>query len=287
MDIDRQITEYQKKFTKFTNLFLTSANITGIPISRKTIDQPKQFSSIPNTDRKIYRPRNYITISTVTNLNKNYFSSREEVKIDKKKLTNIKNLLKKPVHKNYFDYFYLNNKKCTIQYLIKKISSKENKVSFSKNNLCAKNFPLIKILTTKRSFNNSKQLMINLMTAEYGDLTKEQLHTIKYSGHSKTNVLKTKKKKIIKNRPTSFQKTPVKKTRNYEFGKTVNLFNHNTNRNNFDILNTLNDENCFLDKKGKVRQNLDNDKIFEILKDISHLKLNQKIMPLDIKMKTI
>ena len=284
MNTEREITEYR---TKFDNLFLNSINITGIPISGKTFYNPRQFIDIKTTDRKIYRPKNYVTIGTVTNINRNFSTNSEEIKIDKKKLTRIKNLLTKPVYKNPFDYLSLKRKKCTIQYLIQKISKKENQVNFSENNLCKKNFPLIKFITNRKSFNNSKKLMVDLMTAEYGDLTKEQYNTIKYSEYKRTNILKIKKKKTIKKRPNSFQNALIKKMRNYEFGRTVNLSCHNTNKNNFDILTTMFNRNFFLDDKGQKNQNLNNGKICEILRDISHLKVNHKIMPLDIRMKTI
>ena len=283
MDLDKHITEYK---IKFDNLFLNSTNITGIPIIRKENFHPRPFLDIQSEDKKIYRPKNYVTLNTFSNVNKNYSTNQKEVKIDTKKLMNIKNLLSQPAYKNPFDYLSIKRKKCTIKYLIQKISQKENLVDFSENKLCNKNFPLLRVISNRKSFNNSKRLMIDLMTAEYGDLTKEQLNTIKYSEYKKTSILKPKKKKIIK-RPNSLQNVFIEKSRNNILEKKLNLLNHNTNRSNFDILTNIIKKNCFLDIKGQNKNNLNKDKICEILKDVSHLKSNQRIMPLNFRMKTI
>ena len=226
----------------------------------------------------------------------------------------------------------------TVNYLIKKSSVKEKAVLFEKNKLCKLHYPLIYIISNRKTNNNSSHLMEDLLNndnAEFKKIPKSiisrnntpinHIKNVRLQNYSnkfkrknfnnRYNLLNDKYNKVAESLKLSINNTisnscthkrrpinvknfssfsnnkdffkvnnsseKIKKEnrfiylknfysndRGYLLGnETVNLFNHRTNAKNRNILNS---------KFNRVR---DND--FEtIIKDISLLKSNNRIMPL-------
>ena len=102
------------------------------------------------------------------------------------RLTSLKKLLtyyNKNRKNDPFDGMVVNNKKPTIRDLIFKMSMKENKYIFEENKLMKKPFPLLKFISNRKYYNNNSKLILDLLTAKNGKLSKEQHNVIKYHLH--------------------------------------------------------------------------------------------------------
>ena len=90
-----------------------------------------------------------------------------------------------------YDGFAIQGNKCTIESLLHKSCEKEETTIFEKNKLCKNNYPLIKFLSNRKTKNNTKKLLIEILCTEYGELTKAQENTIKYEKYKDVSVNKT------------------------------------------------------------------------------------------------
>ena len=152
------------------------------------------------------------------------------------KLTSLKKLLTNynKIRKNDpFDGMVVNNKKPTVRDLLYKTSKKENKYCFEQNKLMKKPFPLLKFISNRKYYNNNSKLIIDLLTAKNGKLTKEQHNIIKYhlykslSMFSRNNSNNSDKKVNInnplknKNRTNILFKEYTKTGTNSDFNKNL------------------------------------------------------------------
>jgi hypothetical protein len=145
-----------KKEYKIDTTFKNYSNITGLKITE--LDKKQVHKSIDNVKLLLNKYKTY-------NLEQ------------KKDL--IKTMLKKPSVKLPYDGFAIQGNKCTIESLLQKSCEKEKTTIFEKNKLCKNNYPLIKFLSNRKTKNNTKKLLIEILSTEYGELTKAQEHTIK------------------------------------------------------------------------------------------------------------
>ena len=158
------------------NLFKKPSNITGLNTKFYEVDN-KKSKSIKNVKTK-----NKFHLYNI-----------------KQKIDFIKNILKKPTLNQPYDGFAIQVNKYTIESLLQKSNEKENIAVFEKNKLCKNNYPLIKFLSNRRSKNNTNKLLIDILSTEYGKLTKEQENTIKYEKYKSKSFVKciNKNKYII------------------------------------------------------------------------------------------
>ena len=89
------------------------------------------------------------------------------------KIAIIREMLNKPYKKQPFDGFAIQSNKYTIESLLHKSCEKEKITIFEKNKLCKNNYPLIKFLSNRKTKNNTKKLLIEILNTEKGELTKE------------------------------------------------------------------------------------------------------------------
>ena len=101
-----------------------------------------------------------------------------------KKIYFIKSLINKPTDKPY-DGLAFSSKKPTINYLLKKFDKKENSYILEENKLCKIPYPLMKIISNRKTPNNSNGLIINLLSAELNNLSAQQKNDIKYKNYKK------------------------------------------------------------------------------------------------------
>jgi hypothetical protein len=265
------------------------------------------------------------------------------------KIDLIRKMINKPPQIQPYDGFAIQGNKCTIESLLQKSFEQEKKAIFEKNKLCKNNYPLIKFLSNRKNMNNTKQLMVEILSTEYRELTKAQINTIKYENYKRKSLNEIFNKSIAKNRylsempklnmskqhitnmsnklfnychfsndneekETLYLTQRSKKTRYknkshkgfkinlkslvncnnnrpetrriYSYlgsGETVSLDNHKACLENNNIL-----LNRIIRKKYLKLNNDEPDYIAnEIINDISKLKLNNKVMPLNTKVLTI
>ena len=105
-------------------------------------------------------------------------------KENEKKICYIKSLIKKPIDKPYDGLAYF-RKKPTINYLLKKFNKKDNLYTLEENKLFKIPYPLIKIISNRKSLNKSKGLITDLLSAELNNLSAQQKNDIKYKSYKK------------------------------------------------------------------------------------------------------
>ena len=167
----------KKKVIKKDELFKYYSNITGL--SNKT--------------EKIQNNKSVKNVKLLGNEFKKYnFNKKKEL---------IKILLNKPQIKLPYDGFAIQNNKCTIESLLQKSFQKEEISIVENNKLCKNNYPLIKFLSNKKTKNNTKKLLIEILCTEYGELTKAQENMIKYGKYKKKYFNKSiNNKSVLKNK---------------------------------------------------------------------------------------
>ena len=239
----------------------------------------------------------------------------------------------------------------SVNYLIKKSTVKEKSASFEKNNLCKLHYPLIYFISNRKTSNNSKKLMENLINTDNAEITKmpklpktvinqtlsplNRTKKIKFNNYSdclkkndfnnryslsneKYNKISASLKLSINNttnnsinqqseqnnfklytplsnkkdfyRTNNYNKKLRRENRlfclknfynndrSYLLGnESVNLFNHRTNEKNKDILHTK-----YYRMRSCLKNELRDNNFKTIIKDISLLKSNNRIMPLQI-----
>ena len=134
-------------------LFKNSSNITGLSkkYNEEEIDKKKQ------------------PIKNLKSLKKKFYIYNIRDKVD-----SIKDLLNKPTEKLPYDGFAIQGNKFTTESLLQKSCEKEKISIFERNKLCKNNYPLIKFLSNRKTKNNSKKLLIEILSNDYGELTKAQ-----------------------------------------------------------------------------------------------------------------
>jgi len=139
----------------------------------------------------------------------NFFLTQFHTKRNKKIHYNLKKKFKIPKETLIYDGYALTKKKFSYDKLIRKITEKENKECIEKNKLFKKPYPLIKFLSNRKMYNNTSNLLIELLNNDFSKLSKAQLNIIKY------------KKNTSRFPFSKFQK------KNDEFSKTNTLFSNN------------------------------------------------------------
>ncbi len=170
---------YENIKDNLENLFFkNSYNITGVS---KNNNEYKHNSEINPIKQKKSIKNKYI-----------YFNTTEKIDLIKKMLN--KHPLKQP-----YDGFAIQGHKYTIESLLLKSFEKEKKVIFEKNKLCKNNYPLIKFLSNRKTRNNTKKLLIQMLSTECRELTKAQENTIKYQNYKPKSLREKINKNILKN----------------------------------------------------------------------------------------
>jgi len=98
---------------------------------------------------------------------------------EKPRMSFIKSLIKEP-EKIFFDEYLRKRKKPAINYLLKKVNTKENKKLLEENMLFKNPYPLIKYLSNRKMQNKSRQLITDILSAELNKLSVEQKMEMKY-----------------------------------------------------------------------------------------------------------
>ena len=141
--------------------------------------------------------------------------------IKDQKLSFIKNLIKKPKDRPYDGYASF-RKKPTINFLLKKFEIKEDFKIFEENQLCKIPYPLIKFISNRKSPNQSKELITDILSAELNDLSASQKNDIKYKNYKKP--IKIRKLKL------------AERFNNSNFSQRLKYYsNHNSFNNNKDL----------------------------------------------------
>ena len=178
-DILKEIKTYNNISSNSNSLYkkLNIYNITGI----------NEYKSKKNN----YNNKNikYSFTSNNSNINKTNISHMSNNDLsdynqNEAKMTFIKSLIKKPKSKPYDGYACFRKKPSTND-LIKKFDSKENSTTFEENKLCKSPYPLIKFLSNRKTPNHSKELLIDILSAEQKQLSNEQNNDIKYKKYKK------------------------------------------------------------------------------------------------------
>jgi hypothetical protein len=225
---------------KELNKKISSFNITGI-------------NDYNNKNNNIGK-NNISQFSSNFNKTNNMLINDEELsqKEKEKKICYIKSLIKKPVDKPYDGLAYF-RKKPTINYLLKKSDKKENLYTLEENKLCKIPYPLIKIISNRKTPNKSKGLITDLLSAELNNLSAQQKNDIKYKNYKKP--IRITKLKIIEDNNNYYrklnnlseQKDINKRILNFPYlGKSLNrrqrsknqIINNSFSKDNYSYLTT-------------------------------------------------
>ena len=143
----------QSKFKNTNILFKNSSNITGLT-----------------------------KINNNSNINQNYefIKKTKTINHNSDKINLIRKMINKPLIKLPYDGFAIQYNKCTVEALLQKTCENEKVSLFEKNKLCKNNYPLIKFLSNRKNKNNTKELLIEILNTEFGELSKAQENIIKY-----------------------------------------------------------------------------------------------------------
>ena len=219
LKIDNSKSANKNDFFKKINPY----NITGINDYKNQNKYHNKINLIP-----LYS--NSIISNRLPSLpNEDLFQNEKE-----QKLSFIKNLIKKPKDKPYDGYASF-RKKPTINFLLKKFEIKENFKIFEENKLCKIPYPLIKFISNRKSPNQSKELITDILSAELNDLSASQKNDIKYKNYKKP--IKIRKLKL------------AERFNNSNFSQRIKYYSNNSNFNNkkdFDF--------PFLEKNNHKRQ---------------------------------
>lgn len=131
-----------------------------------------------------------------------YNKEKQKYKEENNKLLFVKSLIKRYTFNKPLDGQLLQRQKFSLRYLINKPDEKEKSVSFEENKLCKSPYPLLKNLTNRYSSNNSKRLLIDMLSAKFNDLSKEQLNTLKKINFNQKERIKSAKREFYSN-PTN------------------------------------------------------------------------------------
>jgi hypothetical protein len=96
-----------------------------------------------------------------------------------------------------YDGYLCRRKKPTINYLLNKTKSKENKKIIEENLLFKHPYPLLKYLSNRKLKNKSRFLITGILGAEFNDLSLEQKKEIEYKPDKSLIKLSKKKYPII------------------------------------------------------------------------------------------
>ena len=318
-DIINEIKIHNNNFSDANSLYkkLNIYNITGI-------NEYKSKNNTYNNNKNI--KISFSSNNNTTNISHNTNNDISDYSQKEAKLTFIKSLIKKPISKPYDGYACFRKKPST-NYLIKKFDSKENFIRFEENKLCKSPYPLIKFLSNRKTTNQSKELLIDILSAEQNQLSSEQNNDIKYKIYQKPIKFSHLKYPKIPNNSKFYRKinfsSDMKKNHdasnsqlplvnqfdkyifnNYRYKKKIsskkNILNSFSKPcyNNRRIKNNLKKLYCGEEKnltehstlkknisilKNEIAKKIDskNEQFKEILKDISVLKSNNHIMPIE------
>ena len=118
------------------------------------------------------------------------------------KINLIREMINKPFIKLPYDGFAIQCNRFTVEALIKKTDEKERISLFEQNKLCKNNYPLIKFLSNRKNKNNSKTLLIEMISTKYLELSKVLENIIKYKRYKQKSLeIKNYNNKNLKNIP--------------------------------------------------------------------------------------
>jgi hypothetical protein len=169
------------------------------PQKDNSFDIYSQFKSYDMTgindykNKTTFKPKNLL-ISTKSSINQ--FHNENKKKEQKLNINFIKSLIKKPDAMLY-DGYLCRRKKPTINYLLNKTKSKENKKIIEENLLFKHPYPLLKYLSNRKLKNKSRFLITGILGAEFNDLSLEQKKEIEYKPDKSLIKLSKKKYPII------------------------------------------------------------------------------------------
>lgn len=140
------------------------------------------------------------------------------------KMNSIKDMLNKPNKKLPYDGFAIQGIKFTTESLLQKSCEKENICSFEKNKLFKNNYPLIKFLSNRKTKNNSKKLLIEILSNESGELSKTQENIIKYKKYKSRSIKQNINEYILKDKSQKKLLIPKLKQKEYYLNKKLNNY---------------------------------------------------------------
>ena len=118
------------------------------------------------------------------------------------KINLIREMINKPFIKLPYDGFAIQCNRFTVEALIQKTYEKERISLFEQNKLCKNNYPLIKFLSNRKNKNNSKTLLIEMISTKYLELSKVLENIIKYKRYKQKSLeIKNYNNKNLKNIP--------------------------------------------------------------------------------------
>ena len=151
----------------------------------------------------------------ITRINSNYNINHKNEPIENSKTNNyriannindkinlIREMINKPFIKLPYDGFAIQCNRFTVEALIQKTYEKERISLFEQNKLCKNNYPLIKFLSNRKNKNNSKTLLIEMISTKYLELSKVLENIIKYKRYKQKSLeIKNYNNKNLKNIP--------------------------------------------------------------------------------------
>ena len=158
------------------------------------------------TEIKDYKNKRYFmdkNFLNPNNLKNNLINNEKEKNRENLRISFIKGLIRKPENMLYDGYLCL-RKKPTINYLLKKTKTRENKKLLEENILFKHPYPLINYLSNRKVPNKSKKLITDILSSEFNDLSIEQKKGMKYK--SDKSFVKDSKVKYPKIKSISIKK---------------------------------------------------------------------------------
>ena len=292
--------------------------------------KPYMLTGINDYNNKgIVKPKNLLIPTKIIN---NQLANDESKKEEKLNINFIRSLIKKP-EAIIYDGYICKRKKPTINYLLNKSKSRDNKKILEENSLFKYPYPLLKNISNRKVKNKSRQLITAILGAQFNDLSVEQKKEMLYKPNKsliKLSKMKypmiKKMKNISKNITSNNSRDFTKKQHSLSISiiskhkkpSFKNINKHNVKELNLNrFLNYYSLDNKLSDKKRKLliydlkklrlynnniklkehatmtdnisflrttkQKEYENKAMNNILKDISLLKLNKHIMPIDNK----
>ena len=225
----------------------------------------------------------------------NKIGANRHKKKEKSKIYFIKSLIRKQDDKLYDGYLCM-RKKPTINYLLNKSKTQEEKKLLEDNILFQNPYPLIKCLSNRKIPNKSNQLLTGILSSEFNDLSIEQKkemlykpkkHIIKFDNIEYPTIKSISNDKTYNNfryiiqdeRNFSISTTSKRKNPNLKINCNLKKFHSFYNNIKLKEHSTMTVNRAFLKKNFNNKFITSNMK--QIIKDISRLKYNKHLMSIN------
>ena len=196
----------------------------------------------------------------------NKIGANRHKKKEKSKIYFIKSLIRKQDDKLYDGYLCM-RKKPTINYLLNKSKTQEEKKLLEDNILFQNPYPLIKCLSNRKIPNKSNQLLTGILSSEFNDLSIEQKKEMLYK--PKKHIIKFDNieyptiKSISNDKTYNNFRYIIQDERNFSISTTSKRKNPNLKINTIYNVKNVN-LNKYLNNKSLTKTNSENKKRFKI-----------------------